>query len=436
MESAGINFREENDADHIFGMTNEQVKDVTGTRKIEHGRTFAAETLKPIPGGLFDPEATGSLTGGERAAYIELPEPMPNPVMLNPLRAILQMTNKEFDEVMSGEKDVNGKQGGEAMKELLSGVNLNSVIKDAKEEIQHGAKSKRDAAVKRYRYAMAMKANKTRPEDFMMDRVTVLPPKYRPISKQGSLTMVNDMNHMYKALLESIEDYSGSKDLPDDIRNAARMNVYDTYKAVVGVADPTQAKLQQKNIGGIFKQLFGSGSAKNSFVQRRVIGGDIDLSGLAVITPNPALKLNQAGLPEKKAWELYEPFVVRQLIQKGMPATHAAKSVEKRDGLAYTALQEVVKQRPVILNRAPTLHKYSMMAFWPVLSKGDTLQISPSIVKPYSADFDGNCTDFDSTVRVRIPKSALDEFLKCAILLIEARNMAESTETHTERKTS
>jgi hypothetical protein len=142
-----------------------------------------------------------------------------------------------------------------------------------------------------------------------------------------------------------------------------------------------------------------------------VIGGDIDLSGLAVITPNPALKLNQAGLPEKKAWELYEPFVVRQLIQKGMPATHAAKSVEKRDGLAYAALQEVVKQRPVILNRAPTLHKYSMMAFWPVLSKGDTLQISPTIVKPFGADYDG-----DLQIGKVFFKASLTKQGTCAIL--------------------
>jgi DNA-directed RNA polymerase beta subunit len=425
LQAGGINLREENDSDHIFGMTNQQVKDLTGNRRIQNNKTFSAFSLKPIEGGLFDPQATGSLDDGNRTAYIPVPEPLLNPVMEGPIRSLLGLTQKKLDAIISGDTGYNGKVGGEALKEMLADISLPKVVAQAKTEIKEGARSKRDAAIKRYRYAQAMLDNDTKPVDFMMDRILVLPPKYRPISKQGEMTMVNDMNHMYKALMDTVEDYADSKDLPEEMKSPIRKNMYDAYKAVIGLADPTQQKLQQKNIGGVFKQLFGTGSAKQSFVQRRLIGADVDMSGLGVVVPNPALKLNEAGLPLEKAWDLYEPFIVRNLVMKGVPAMEAAKAVEKRTKPALSSLQEVVKQRPVIVNRAPTLHKYSMMAFWPVLTKGNTLQVSPTIVKPLGMDFDGNCLDFDSKILVKVSKSDLQSFLSDTNLILVSRSMNE-----------
>lgn len=426
LQAAGINLREDNDADHTFAMTNDEVKKLTGNRKIHNSKTFSAFSLKPIEGGLFDPQATGSLSDGNRTAYIELPEPMLNPVMEGPIRSLLGITQKKLDSIISGEDKYKNKIGGAALKEMLSDINLDTVIRDAKDIIKEGSPSKRDAAIKRYRYARAMEVNNTKPADFMMDRILVLPPKYRPISRQGEMTMVNDMNHMYKALMESIEDYADAGELPDDMKIPFRGNMYASYKALVGLADPQQQKLERKNIGGVFKQLFGGGSAKQSFVQRRLIGADMDMSGLAVVNPNPALKLNEAGIPEEKAWELYEPFIVRDLVMKGVPAMEAAKAVERKDKAAYKSLQEVIKTRPVIVNRAPTLHKYSMMAFWPVLTKGNTLQVNPTIVKPLGMDFDGNCTDFDSKILVKISKADLQGFISDAKMLIAAKDACDS----------
>jgi DNA-directed RNA polymerase subunit beta' len=115
--------------------------------------------------------------------------------------------------------------------------------------------------------------------------------------------------------------------------------------------------------------------------------------------------MNQVGLPEAKAWNLYEPFVVRNLVQSGMPAMQAAKAVESKSKAAYQALKDVVTQRPVLINRAPTLHKYGIMAAWPVLTKSETLQIPPALVAPFGADFDGDTMSYS----VPVSQEAVDE---------------------------
>jgi DNA-directed RNA polymerase subunit beta' len=121
--------------------------------------------------------------------------------------------------------------------------------------------------------------------------------------------------------------------------------------------------------------------------------------------------LNEVGLPENKAWDLYEPFIVRHLVMGGVPATTAAKAVENKDKLAYNALQEVIKQRPVLINRAPTLHKYSIMAMWPKLSKGKTLQLPPGIVKPLGADHDGDAMSYSVPISSAAVTEAIEKMM-------------------------
>jgi DNA-directed RNA polymerase subunit beta' len=408
IRASGVNLRENKTGDHIFAMTGKQAEELTGAREIKNAGTYGSTSLRPIEGGLFDPKATGSLGDGNRWSYIKLPEPMVNPIMEEPIRTLLGKTQKEFDEVLFGNVEVGGKRGAAAVQQMLQKINIPTAKQIALEEIKHGAKSKRNKAVKQFQYLSAMEKQGVRPEDFIMDRVPVLPPKYRPITRTSDMTIVADPNYMYKALLESSKDLKESAGLPQVFRNQAREAMVKNYRSLVGLSDPTQAKLKQKNVSGILSQLFGKGSPKSGFVQRRVIGADIEVSGLAVVTPNPSLKLNEVGLPEAKAWELYEPFIIRHLVQRGVPATAAAKAVADKQKNAYAALREVVKERPVVVNRAPTLHKYSMYAAWPVLTKGETLQVSPSIVKPMAMDFDGDTASYS----VPVSKAAVEEAIQ------------------------
>jgi DNA-directed RNA polymerase subunit beta' len=170
-------------------------------------------------------------------------------------------------------------------------------------------------------------------------------------------------------------------------------------------------KLQQKRIGGVLEALFGKGSSKLGFVQRKVIGGNMDFSALGVATLDPTLKLNQLGLPVEQAWKLYDKYVVRELIKSNYPATMAVKAVQERTPEALKALQSVVTARPVIMNRAPTLHRHNMLAFEPVLTAGHTVRTPVGIQGGYNLDYDGNCVDFDSRIVVRLPKSELDKWL-------------------------
>jgi hypothetical protein len=417
IQAAGVELREGKDSDNIFAMTDAKAKALTGNRKITSAATYGATSMKPLEGGLFDPVATGSEVDGDRWSYIELPEPLPNPVMADALRSILGVTQKDMDAMVRGDDEVRDRFGGGSMETILNRIDVKTEKARALEQIKDGAKSKRDAAIKKFNYLDAMEKQNVHPRDFLMTRVPVLPPKYRPVTKQNDLTMVADPNYMYKALLESIEDFNDSKNLPGSVQNEARQTIYDTYKSLVGLTDPVQQQLQQKQVGGILQQVFGKGSPKSGFVQRRVIGTNIDVSGLSVVTPNPSLRLNEVGLPEELAWDLYEPFIIRKMVKQGVPATKAAESVANHDKAAYTAMREVIKDRPVLVNRAPTLHKYNILAFWPVLTKGHTLQVSPTIVKPFAMDFDGDTASYSVPVSDDAVKESIQKMMPTKNLL-------------------
>jgi len=277
------------------------------------------------------------------------------------------------------------------------------------EEIERSTGSRRDNAIKKYRGLASMKLKKLHPKDFMLDRIPVLPPKFRPITEAEGMTMVADANYMYKALIAARDDFREAKQtLPADMLADARGQVYKNFKAVTGLSDPDDAKLQQKNVGGLLKWVFGKSSPKYGAFQRRIVGTSVDMVGRGTATPNPALKLNQLGLPEEQAWNVYEPFVVKGLIRNGYKATDAVKMAADKHPAAYKILQDVVQSRPVILNRAPSLHKFSLMGFWPILTKGSTIQVSPSIVTPFNLDFDGDAVNF----HVPTSKKAADQVIK------------------------
>jgi DNA-directed RNA polymerase subunit beta' len=332
---------------------------------------------------------------------------MLNPIMEEPIRTVLGLRRQDLQDLLAGRTSYDGKSGAEGLRTLLSRLDLGTLKKQALDTVRSGARSKRDAAVRQYQYLSAFQSEGKRPEDFIWERVPVLPPKYRPIHKVGRLNVVSDPNYLYKAVLDSITDFNDTQKekLPPNEVKAARANVYSSLRALVGVADPVQPELVEKGVGGILEQITGRGSPKGSFVQRRLIGANIDVSGMGVITPDPNLRLNQVGLPESLAWNLYEPFIVRDLVRHGWQATDAAKAVAQKAPGALNALQRVVKERPVIYNRAPTLHKYSILGAWPVLTKGDTFRIHPAVVKPFGADFDGDVMSFS----VPVSKAAVDE---------------------------
>jgi DNA-directed RNA polymerase subunit beta' len=181
-------------------------------------------------------------------------------------------------------------------------------------------------------------------------------------------------------------------------------------KAVSGLGDPTQPKNQERQVKGFLKHIFGS-SPKYGTVQRKLLGTTVDLVGRAVITPNPDLDMDEVALPEDKAWEVYKPFVVRGLVRRGLPRMQALQHVEDRNKEAHAELERQMSSRPIVINRAPVLHRYGMMAFYPKLTKNKVMEVNPVITKGFNADFDGDAMQYHVPSTDDAAKEAVEKML-------------------------
>jgi len=409
LRGAGINVKKNGDRTQLLAMTDKDVDEMT-SGEITEAKTVDSDTLKEIDGGLFDRGLTGG-HGGSRWSHIKLAEPMPNPVMEEPIRRMLGLTKVKFEEVLQGKEDIGGETGTKAIGAALKRINLDEAIDNAKLIIKDGAKSKRDNAVKTLGYYETLKKAGMKPSDLMLSKVPVLPPSMRPITQYRSMQLSADPNFLYRDLINANTDLKEiSSELGRRHGGRARLRTYHAFKAVTGLGDPVQAKTQEKRVKGLLAHVFGS-SPKFGMFQRRVLGSPVDVVGRAAITPNPSLSMDQVGIPEDKVWTIYRPFVVRRLIRRGMPAMDAAKAAANRTEVAANALQEEISTRPVLINRAPTLHRYGFMAAWPVLTKGKTLQVSPTTVGGFNADFDGDAMNYHVPVTDEAVADAVDKML-------------------------
>lgn len=421
LKAAGINVVPQGGQMNIMALTDKDIDEMAGKRFITKGDTVNWKSgLKPIKGGLFDPELTGG-HNGKRWAAIPLAEPMPNPVMEEPIRRVLGLTRKQFENVLSGKESLLERTGPQAITKALSKINLDRDILTARAQIKGSNKGERDRAVRRLGYLKSAKALGIHPKDWILNKAPVLPPAFRPISvmSDNKLPLVSDPNYLYQELLDSNSNLENmKKELGDDVGDE-RLALYNSFKAVTGLGSPLQPKLQEKGVKGILKGIFGS-SPKFGTMQRKLISSTVDNVGRAVITPNPDLDMDQVGIPESKAWEVYKFPIARRLRRKGLPARRALREVKERTPRARDEMLEEMKRRPVIINRAPVLHKFGIMAFYPQLVKGDTMQISPLVVGGFGADFDGDAMQYHLPSDEAAVQEAIDRLLPSRSLLSPA----------------
>lgn len=420
LKGSGINVVRDGHAMNIMALTDKDINELAGDRYIQSGDTVHFEKgMKPIAGGLFDPTLTGG-NSGNRWSAIKLHEPMPNPVMEEPIRRLLGLTQKEFEAVIAGKKDVNGFTGPKGISQALARLNIPREIDIAREQIKTGRASHRDAAIRRLGYLKAADKMGMHPKEWMLTKAPVLPPMFRPVAtmSDNKLPLVADANYLYKELIEANNNLAEMSNEVDDTADE-RLAVYKAFKAVTGLGDPVHPKLQEKQVKGLLKHIFGA-SPKFGAVQRRLVSSTVDLVGRAVITPNPDLDMDHVGLPEERAWDIYKNFIVRRLKRRGMPLVEAVKQVADRSKVARQELLNEMEDRPVIINRAPVLHRFGIMAFYPKLVKGDTLQISPLIVKGFGADFDGDAMQYHVPVSDEARDEAAERMLPSRNLLSPA----------------
>jgi DNA-directed RNA polymerase beta' subunit len=423
LRAAGINPVRTGHRTNVMALTKKDVDFLAGDRLIKSGDTVQFDRdLKPVPGGLFDPKLTGG-HGGRLWSAIRLPEPMPSPVMEEPIRRILGLTQKRFNAVISGEEELgkNGTGPG-AIARALDDLNLDREIAVARVQFHSGRATARDAAIRKWGYLASAKKLDLHPRDWVLDRVPVLPPAFRPVSVMGSsgTPLVSDANYLYKELLDSAKNYDDMKAAVGE-KNAGRerLGVYNAFKAVTGLADPVHPKLQEKGVKGVLKTVFGP-SPKFGIVQRKLLSSTVDNVGRAVVVPNPDLDMDSVGIPENQAFAVYSKFVARRLKRRGLPVREALRHIRDKTDLARDALREEMDARPVYINRAPVLHKFGIMAFRPRLVRGDTLQVSPLIVKGFNMDFDGDTSQFHVPTTDEAVREAYERMLPSKNLLSPA----------------
>jgi DNA-directed RNA polymerase beta subunit len=347
--------------------------------------------FSPEKGGLFDPIVTGG-SSGDRWGHIELAEPIVNPVFEDPIRRFLGLTKKDFDATIKND-------GAHAIRKKLIQINLDDHEKDLEAQAKTATEAKLDGVIKQLKTVRALKAADLRPEDaYIISKIPVVPPVIRPIlpSRGKRDMLIADANYLYRdAMLANNMLDMAKKNLPPDEIAKARAHLYDTTKAVFGLGDPVSPQLQARGAKGFINAIAGQGSPKAGFFHAKVLKKPQDLSGRGTVVPDLNLNMDEVGLPEDMMWTMYGPHIVRGLVQKGYRAMEAKDMVENQHPAARDVLMMEAKQRPVIVNRAPTLHRFGIVGAYAVPVTGKTIRVNPFLEKGMNMDYDGDCTDCD-----------------------------------------
>lgn len=312
--------------------------------------------------------------------------------------------------MQSEELDI--KTGGNSIFDMLSAVNLNTQLGELKKQI-HDVKSvsRRDDMVKQIKYLSSLDRAGTRPESaYVLHNMPVIPPVARPVMpKAGNRIEYADVNHLYK---DHMLANDGLDKVKDDLEDSGLINertaLYDGAKALMGVGDAITGASRGNKIKGFLKQIGGEGGPKTGLFQSKILSKKQDFSGRATIYAEPNLGFNEMAVPEDMIWTMYAFHIIRDLVRNGYTYVEAKKAVEDRSTAAKGSFSKLIKQIPIIANRAPTLMQSNITAHYPVPIKGKTLGINPIHLKMYAGDFDGDAL----TVHVPMTPEAVEEARK------------------------
>ena len=336
----------------------------------------------------------------------------------------------EFCELISEEKYVDAREkygpdfvggiGAEAMRECLKKIEIDTLTKELREEMREtSSDAKKKKLARRLRVVDAFKISSVKPEWMILDIIPVLPPELRPlVPLDGGRFATSDLNDLYRRVINRNNRLKRLMELnaPEIIiRNEKRM----LQEAVDALFDNSK---RGRVVTGTSKRPLKSLSdmlrGKQGRFRQNLLGKRVDYSGRSVIVVGPELRLHQCGLPKYMALELFKPFVYNRLIKQGFATTikNAKKIVEKERPEVWDVLDEVIKEHPVLLNRAPTLHRLGIQAFEPHLIDGKAIQLHPLVCPAYNADFDGD------QMAVHVPLS-VEAQTEARVLMMSTNNI-------------
>ncbi|MBY4582485.1 DNA-directed RNA polymerase subunit beta' [Pediococcus pentosaceus] len=311
-----------------------------------------------------------------------------------PLEKKQLLTEREYRNKLSeyGDKFV-AKIGGEAIQALLETVDLEKEANQLKEELKEASGQKRTRAVRRLDIIEAFLKSGNHPEWMVLDAIPVIPPDLRPmVQLDGGRFATSDLNDLYRRVINRNNRLKRLLDLNAPgiiVQNEKRM-LQEAVDALIDngrrgrpVAGPGNRPL--KSLSHMLK-------GKQGRFRQNLLGKRVDYSGRSVIDVGPSLKMNQMGLPVPMAMELFKPFIMKELVSRGLASNikNAKRKIDRKDDDVYDVLEDVIKEHPVLLNRAPTLHRLGIQAFEPVLVSGKAMRLHPLACEAYNADFDGD----------------------------------------------
>ena len=343
-------------------------------------------------------------------------------------------SNLEYKQVLSEKeyqdaRDTYGSSfrvgmGAESIKELLHAIDLETEAVELKDGLVDATGQKRARIVKRLEVIEAFRESGNMPEWMVMDVVPVIPPDLRPmVQLDGGRFATSDLNDLYRRIINRNNRLKRLLELgaPDIIvRNEKRM----LQEAVDALIDNGRRGRPVTGPGNrALKSLSDMLKGKSGRFRQNLLGKRVDYSGRSVIVVGPELKIYQCGLPKEMAIELFKPFVMKELVARGISQNikNAKKLVEKLDASVWDVLEEVIKEHPVMLNRAPTLHRLGIQAFEPILVEGKAIKLHPLVCTAYNADFDGD------QMAVHLPLT-VEAQAECRFLLLSPNNLLKPSD--------
>ena len=304
------------------------------------------------------------------------------------------LTQEEYDRVKELHGDsVKAEMGASAIKQLLQEIDLEATSKDLKEQLQTASGQKKARIVKKLEVVEAFRKSGNRPEWMILDVIPVIPPDIRPmVQLDGGRFATSDLNELYRRVINRNSRLKKMIEMNTPeiiIRNEKRM-LQEFVDALIDNNHRSKPIVGASNRP--LKSLSDMLRGKQGRFRQNLLGKRVDYSGRSVIVVGPELKIYQCGLPKEMALELFKPFVMRRLIEMEISPSikDAKKRVEKSAPEVWDALDYVIKEHPVLLNRAPTLHRLSIQAFEPVLVEGRAIKLHPLVCPAFNADFDGD----------------------------------------------
>jgi len=328
----------------------------------------------------------------------------------------------EYNQIVDqyGDEFLTAKMGGEAILEMLKSTDVHKLSEELRKEMKSAtSEAKKKKYAKRLKVVEAFRESGNRPEWMMLTVIPVLPPDLRPlVPLDGGRFATSDLNDLYRRVINRNNRLQRLLELnaPEIIiRNERRMlqeavdALFDNGRRGKTITGPNKRPL--KSLSDMLK-------GKQGRFRQNLLGKRVDYSGRSVIVVGPALKLHQCGLPKKMALELFKPFIYNKLEERGHVNTikSAKKMVEKEKPEVWDILEDVIKEHPVLLNRAPTLHRLGIQAFEPVLIEGKAIQLHPLVCAAFNADFDGD------QMAVHVPLS-VEAQMEARVLMMSTNNI-------------